>query len=454
MAFQEVSVRCAPGALPACARIKPRAPVVHRNNNHHPTFTIATMTEPIEDNLDHMTPAVKELLERAFYGSTHTNSSSANLAQSLPLEKIALCTPGIALPSPSHEEVLKRLSQHVSNFQWQHGPELAKKIDRDCVIDALRTYSFQRDLKGQGGASSDTGNEKIHPQSQRPYKINQNDEDETEALRGAGSSQGKGSLIEGGAPLAQDKTPVLGASAGLVGAPSSVDPWAEGKAIYAAQREAARIAIPVLSKNYEDQKEFVQKAERFLQDARQAHLLTSTEGLTRRQVWDAIEARRERDDEAIRLFEEGTSLRKVGDQAARPLRVQLDRGDKWMEARGYDVEALREIKTPSARVTEAHSDVDRVSDEALKAKLSATGSDVRKKRKAGGKKHASQRAAEGEPGSAVLKTSDSATRQGNEDLEHVELKALPKEPEEQSKSGGNTRDDMETGEPESQAGSK
>lgn len=128
------------------------------------------------------------------------------------------------------------------------------------------------------------------------------------------------------------------ASAVSVGEPSSVDPWAEGKAIYTAQREAARIAIPVLSKNYEDQKEFVKRASQFIQDARKEPLPTSAVRLTTRQVCDTIEARRERVDDAIRLFEEGTSLMKVGDQAAQPLKEQLDRGNKWLEARGYDVE--------------------------------------------------------------------------------------------------------------------
>ncbi|KAG9041618.1 hypothetical protein FS837_012026 [Tulasnella sp. UAMH 9824] len=170
---------------------------------------------------------------------------------------------------------------------------------------------------------------------------------------------------------------------------------------------------------------------------------------------DPIKTRRERVDEAIKLFEESTSLRKVGAQAAQPLGEQLDRGKKWLEDRGYDVEAHREIKTPNARVTEALSDLKFVSGNALKAKLSATGSDVRKKRKAGGTKHRSQRAVGGgEPGFAVQKTSGSATGQGDEDLEPVHLKALPEEPEPQNKSGVDIRDDMEAEELESQAGSK
>ncbi|KAG9029876.1 hypothetical protein FS837_003452 [Tulasnella sp. UAMH 9824] len=325
------------------------------------------MTEYIEDTLEYMTPALKQVFERAFYGVTGPNSSSA---PSLPLDKIALSR---------------------SDFQLALWPGVDEKIDRDRVVDALATYSFERDLK---------------------------------------------------------------ASAILVGAFSSVDPWAEGEAIYTAQREAARIAIPMLSKNYEDQKNFIDGSRHFLQDARQAPLPTLAIGLTRGQVCDTIEARRERVDEAIRLFEEGTSLRKVGAQMAQPLGEQLDRGNKWHEDRGYDVGAHREIKTMNARVTQALSDIEFVSDKALKSKLSATGSDVRTKRKAGGPKHGSQCAAEGEPGSAVQKTSGSVARQNDgEDLEHVELKALLEDPEEQSKSGVYPHDDVQN-ELENQAGSQ
>ncbi|KAG9020949.1 hypothetical protein FS837_007729 [Tulasnella sp. UAMH 9824] len=209
---------------------------------------------------------------------------------------------------------------------------------------------------------------------------------------------------------------------------------------------------PVLSKNYEDQKDLIDRARQFLQDARQAPLPTSAMGLTRWQVCDTIQARRERVDEAIRLFEEGTSVRNVGAQAAQPLGEQLDRGKKWLENRCYDVEAHREIKTP--RVMEALSDVQRSLEKSLKTNLSATGSDVRTKRKAGGTNHGFQRAAEAEPGFAVQRTSASATGESDEELEHVDLKALSEEPEQQNKSGVDIRDDREAEEVESQAGSK
>ncbi|KAG8893999.1 hypothetical protein FRC01_013224, partial [Tulasnella sp. 417] len=133
------------------------------------------MTESVDHTLDSMTPTLKQLFDRAFYGVTDTNSA-IEPTQFLALEKIVpsphdkvnafrqiACQPaghstttsnylllydhsdGTGVPSLSHEEALRRLSQLFPTVQWHHGPKLAKKMDRDCVIDALRTYSSEMD---------------------------------------------------------------------------------------------------------------------------------------------------------------------------------------------------------------------------------------------------------------------------------------------------------------------
>ncbi|KAG9034954.1 hypothetical protein FS837_002080 [Tulasnella sp. UAMH 9824] len=393
-----------------------------------------------------MTLALKQLLGRAFHGITDTNSrSSANPAQSLPLEKlllfmrfpaswraidvhvklfVALRPPGRQQSSLSlPEEALRSLSRHVLTFRWHHWSNMA---DRDCVVDAVRrdSRSIERDLEAYLAYASDyehlplpdyrslavtmhyrarwrslwPGDKEYLNQSRLRYKSNRSNQDEAnivEELAEAG-------LMHGGASLAEDKNSALGAPALLIGTSSSVNPLAE---------------------NDEDQKRALEKAKQFDLDAHQAPSLTQGEGHTPRQ----------RVDGAIKLFEEGTLFKKFGAQEAHSLREQPDRGDKWLEAPGYEIEAHYE---------------------APRAKLPATSSDVRKKCKAGRMKHGSQRAAEGELGSAVHKTSNSAPRQGGEDLEHVELKALPKESEEQNESGVDVQDDMEAGEMESKASSK
>ncbi|KIO18105.1 hypothetical protein M407DRAFT_32210 [Tulasnella calospora MUT 4182] len=420
------------------------------------------MADYAQDTLESMTPAVKQLFEKAFYGAgtTDTDSSLAEHAQSLALDEMALCAPDLgtnlhqiacrpagqstsissclllsnhlddrSLPSPFPEKVLKALSQHFPTFQWHHGPKLTKKTDRDCVIDALRAY--ERDSKRPGSAFADTGDKNDRTQPHGDYEASQSDQGEENSVQEvvkAGSSQGKEASTEGGPSTARDETSVLRGQALPVEAPSSVDHLAEAKAIFTTQREAARIAIPALLKNYEDQKELLEKTKLFIQDARERPLPRSGEGLTLQQLLDTISARRDRIMAGSKLLEEGKSLREGRAQAGQSLSEQLVRTEKWLNDHGYDIEAHHN---------------------SLKAKLSSSGSSART---TGRTKAGSQRVADGRPGSAVNQNTDSAIGNGGEGLKQIEFEVPPKEPEEQSKSGVHAHEDLEGGVLESQAG--
>ncbi|KAG8915117.1 hypothetical protein FRC01_003784 [Tulasnella sp. 417] len=389
------------------------------------------MTESVEHTLE-STSVLKKLFERAFYGVTDTNSA-IEPAQFIALEKIVpplhdnanvfrqiTCQPSgqlqstttsnylllydhsddTGLPSLSHEEVLRRLSQLFPTVQWHHGPKLTKKIDRDCVIDALRTYSSETDSNGRGGGLSGTGEEGDHTRPHEYHEPGRSGHGETNRMEEV--AEGTGSLTEDGPPTANAEIQALRGSA--------------------AQQEAARIAIPVLSENYKNQKELLEKGKQFLQSVREVPLPTSGEGLTPQQLIDLIAARRERITVAIDLLEESDSLTQVRAKAVQSLKDQLVRTEKWAKDHGFDIQAHRE---------------------SLKAKISSTGTGVNKKGKTGRTKRGSQAAADGNLRSTTADESNSGILATLERLKGLESKTEPKELEEQDKRLGRTEEGVE-----------
>ncbi|KAG8932763.1 hypothetical protein FRC01_012392 [Tulasnella sp. 417] len=108
---------------------------------------------------------------------------------------------------------------------------------------------------GRGGGLSGTGEEEDHTQPHEYHEPGRSGHGETNRMEEV--AEGTGSLTEDRPPTANAEIQAL--IANLIETPSSADGLAEAKAIYAAQREAARIAIPVLSENYKDQKELLEK---------------------------------------------------------------------------------------------------------------------------------------------------------------------------------------------------
>ncbi|KAG8932762.1 hypothetical protein FRC01_012391 [Tulasnella sp. 417] len=238
---------------------------------------------------------------------------------------------------------------------------------------------------GRGGGLSGTGEEEDHTQSHEYHEPRRSGHGETNRMEEV--AEGTGSLTEDGPPTANAEIQALRVK--LVETASSADGLAEAKAIYAAQREAARIAIPVLSENYKNRRELLEKGKKFLQSVCEVPLPTSGEGLTPQQLIDLIAARRERITVAIDLLEESDPLTQF-------------------------------------RAKAAHH-------ESLKAKISSTGTGVHKKGKTGRTKRDSQAAADGNLRSATADASNSAILATLERLKDLELRTKPKELEEQGK---------------------
>ncbi|KAG8932764.1 hypothetical protein FRC01_012393 [Tulasnella sp. 417] len=203
-----------------------------------------------------------------------------------------------------------------------------------------KTDTAETDSNGQGCILSGTGEEEDHTQPHEYREAGRSGHGEIKRMEEV--VEGAGSLTARRPPIANAEIPALGASTDLIETPSSADRLAEAKAIYTAQREAARIAIPVLLENYKNQKELLETGKQSLQFVREVPLPRSGEGLTPQQLIDLIATRRQRITAAIDLLEESDSLTQVRVQAVQLLKNHLIRVEKWAEDNGFDIQARRD----------------------------------------------------------------------------------------------------------------